>query len=367
MNVERLHRVLKDLKAEIDDSNIKSILTNVQSHLQNQVNQPNQPAHQTNLVNTLKSLYSNLENSSYNNFSPSTRAIISEATDDLLLGFELEEKIKNIFATNSITPANALEEIKSINANLNEKINAVNKTLDGFEELNIPDEDLEAGECELGYSIPRGFVENKLVALKDEIAEINFILNSISEAVTGEKQEYEVRTISSSDFLLYIIIGLQVADVLSKALERILNHYEKVLKIKLLRNQLKEEGVPAAKTKNIETHANGLMADEIKKIAKEVIEEYRKDDNGRKNELENAVTISLNKLANRIDKGFHVEIRVKQLEEPNEEEEEELTEEEQGTVDLISSIQERAKKIEFIEANGQSILQLPEGKKKASS
>lgn len=100
------------------------------------------------------------------------------------------------------------------------------------------------------------------------------------------------------------------------------------------------------------------MESEVKKIAKEVIKEHYEGDNGRKNELENGLVISLNKLANRIDKGFNVEIRIEPLPEP--EEDEELSEKEQQKADLIQSISESAQNIEYIETQGKSILELPE-------
>lgn len=360
MNVERLHRILIDLDEELKTDKIVTLLQQVRDHLQNQVNQPNQPSHQTNLVNSLKKLYTALESSNYNDYSPSWKEIISEISGEIELGVPLKQKIENILATNSITPANALEEIKQIFNDLQTFQTAIKNTLTGFEALGIEEEDLDAGQCELGYTIPREFVENKLSELKNEIAELNFILNNISEAVTGEKQEYKVKTISSSDFLLYVIIGLQVADVLSNATERILNIYKGILEIKQLRNQLKDKGIPASKTKSIETHANGMMKDEIKAIVKEVMDEHYDGDNGRKNELQNGLTISLNKLANRIDKGFNVEIRVEPLPEP--EEEEEPTAEYQQNAEMIKSIQESARKIEFLDAGGESILKLPEKK-----
>lgn len=360
MNVERLHRILIDLDEELKTDNTVTLLQQVRDHLQNQVNQPNQPAHQTNLVNSLKILYETLESSNYNDYSPSWKEIISEISEEIELGIPLKQKIENILSTNSITPANALEEIKKIFNDLQTFQTAIKNTLTGFEALRIEKEDLDAGQCELGYTIPREFVDNKLSELKNEIAELNFILNNISEAVTGEKQEFKVKTISSSDFLLYVIIGLQVADVLSNATERILNIYKGILEIKQLRNQLKDKGIPASKTKSIETHANGMMNDEIKAIVKEVIDKHYDGDNGRKNELQNGLTISLNKLANRIDKGFNVEIRVEPLPEP--EEEEEPTPEYQQNVEMIKSIQESARKIEFLDAGGESILKLPEKK-----
>lgn len=359
MNVERLHRILIDLNEELKKDKIVTLLQQVRDHLQNQVNQPNQPTHQKNLVNSLNKLYSALQNSNYNEYSPSWKEIISEISGEIELGIQLKQKIENILATNSITPANALEEIKQIFDDLQTFQTAITNTLTGFQELGIEEEELDAGQCELGYTIPREFVENKLSELKNEIAELNFILNNVSEAVTGEKKEYEVKTISSSDFLLYVIIGLQVADVLANATERILNIYKGILEIKQLRNQLKDKGIPASKTKSIETHANGMMKDEIKAIVKEVMDEHYDGDNGRKNELQNGLTISLNKLANRIDKGFNVEIRVEPLPEPKEEE---PTAEYQQNAEMIKSIQESARNIEFLDAGGESILKLPEKK-----
>lgn len=358
MNVERLHRILKDLDELIKSEKIVTQLQAVRDHLQNQVNQPNQPTHQTNLVSSLEKLYETLENSEYNNYSPSWKEIIGEINEDILFGIPLKIELERILSTNAITPAKALEDIKDIFDELQAFQTATKNTLTGFKTLGIEEEDLEQGECELGYTIPRTYVENKLSELKNEIGELNFILNNISEAVTGQKQEYTVKTISSSDFLLYVIIGLQVADVLSKATERILNHYKQILEIKVLRNQLKEKGIPASKTKAIETHANGMMKEEIKAIAKEVIKDHYNGENGRKNELENGLIISLNKLANRIDKGFNVEIRVEPLPEP--EENEEPTAEYESQSALINSITESARKIEFIETGGESILKLPE-------
>lgn len=358
MNVERLHRIIIDLTNDLKTNKILTLVQNVQNDLQNQVNVPSEPTYQTSLVANLEILYNRLENTSYNNYSPSWKEIIKDISGDNLFGIELKEKLQLIFAQNTITPAKALEDLKEIYFNLETFQTALKSLLSSFEILNIEEEELEPGQCELGYTIPRLYVHNKLSSLKKEISELNFILNSISEAVTGEKQEYEVKTISSSDFLLYILISLGVADVLSKATERILNHYKQILEIKQLRNQLKEKGIPASKTKAIETHANGMMEDEIKKIAKEVVEQYVKKDNGRKNELENSVVISLNKLANRIDNGFNVEIRVEPLTAPKEDEVE--SKEMLVNRDLVKSIQASAKNIEYIETNGQSILELPE-------
>jgi len=357
MNVEKLYRILIELDKDLTKNNYLNLIQQVQTHLQNQVNQPNQPTHQTNLVNSLKNLYDKLEQSEYNYYSPGWKQVIAEISGENLFGVELKEKIETIFSQNKITPAKALEEIKKIYINFQTFQQAIKNTLNGLKAFNIEAEELKPGECEFGYLIPRNFVENKLSSLKDEIAELSFILNHITEAVTGEKEEFKVKTISSSDFLLYIIIGLQVADILSKAIERILNHYKQILEIKVLRNQLSDKGVPKKETSGIEKFANGIMETEIDKITEEIINNYPGQE-GRKNELKNGVRIALNKLANRIDNGFKVEIRVKPL--PTPEDENNIDKTLKEKIDLVGKIKESAKNIDYVETGGKAILKLPE-------
>ncbi len=360
MNAERLHRILLELQKEYEIKHVLAKLNDVRTHLQNQVNQPQQPSHQQNLVAELDNLREMLRNSDTNSFSPGWNQVVDEIGGANLFGNNLLERIENIFESNQITPAAALQEINEI-ADLSQSLkDAIDNVVDGFNKLKIGSDNLEQGECELGYSIPRVFVENKLSSLNKEISELNFILNNISEVVSGEKQEFEIKTISSSDFLLFVVVGLTVADVLSKAVERIINNYKTILEIKLLRNQLKEKGVPEKETKGIEEHANNSMKEEIKNIVNDIMKEYYKgNDTGRKNELSNGITIALNKLANRIDNGFNVEIRVAPLPEPTNTED--LTETEKQKHQIIDSITSRIKTMEFINTSGDKILKLEEG------
>ena len=98
----------------------------------------------------------------------------------------------------------------------------------------------------------------------------------------------------------------------------------------------------------------------IDKIAVEVVNEYhKKDDKGRKNELTNAVRISLNKVANRIDQGFNIEVRVAPT--PKSEDEEKENKELQKA---IAAIQAATANMQFMKLEGQPILRLPEGKEK---
>lgn len=364
MNVERLKTILEAIQKDLKSTGVIAEIQNLRNHLQNTINQPQQPTHQQNLVKTKSSVSKKLNSSASNNFSPGWLQIIDEIGDSSLFGTELAEKIDSIFEKNQITPQAALTEIDEIVNSLTAFNSSLEQTVKGLNGLGIESDDLDAGECEIGYSIPRAFVNNKLTELESEIHELNFILNNISEVIHGEKVEYEVKTISSSDFLLYVSAGLSVTSFLGVALEKIITTYKTILEIKKLRKDLKDKGVPDKETKGIEKHANESMGKEIKKIVDEAIKEHYKEKNAeRKNELTNGLTISLNKLSNRIDKGFNVEIRVKELPEP--EEETELTEEQKVQIESIQQIQSSSKALEFIKISGEPILQLEEenGKK----
>ena len=97
----------------------------------------------------------------------------------------------------------------------------------------------------------------------------------------------------------------------------------------------------------------------IDKIAIEVVNEYHKtDDQGRKNELTNAVRISLNKIANRIDHGFSLEVRVAPAPKQGDKENENVQR-------AIAAIQSATANMQFLKLECQPILRLPEGKEKS--
>ena len=361
MNAERLHRIVIELKKEYDLNTILEKLRAVRDNLQNQVSQPQQPLFQQNLVAALKDLSETLSKSETNNFSPSWMELINEIGGENLFGNELKTKIEEIFATNQITPAAALLELTEIVTKSEAFKLSVDNLSSAYKSLNIGAENLEDGECELGYTIPRLYVKNELKSLSKEVAELNFILTTLSEAVDGEKTEFEVRTISSSEFLFVVSIGIYLAKVISEVVEKIIDNYKKILEIKKLRNELKAAGVADKDTKGIEQHANNSMEKEISLLTNEIITNSSLKDTARKNELKNGVTIALNKIANRIDCGFNIEIRVKDLAESKEEETGNAE-----ILEMINIIKSNAKIMEFIKSDGQPILQLTESEKKSN-
>ena len=365
MNTERLNKIINEIQTEFNEINLVKKIASLRNLLKNVVNEPQQPVHQQKLVNIRSDLYKSLTDASSNEFGPIWKQVVSEIGGSELLGNTLKNRIELIFSKNQITPSAALEDLIIILKEVQAFNNAINQSVQGFNGLGIGKEDLEENECEVSYLIPRLYTEENLETLKKEVSELNFILNHISEVATGKKEIFRVKSISSSDYLFYINVSLFVGHILVIATEKILNTYKSILEIKKLRNELKEKGVPEKETKGIEDYANKTMETEIVKLAKGMVKEhYKNNDSARKNELINGLTISFNKIANRIDNGFNIDIRVNTIPERNKDEE--IDNETKIDEEMRKRIYQASKSLEFINTSGKPILSLKENDKEDS-
>jgi hypothetical protein len=359
MNAERLHAIAVFLKKEISDTKIDGKLQNLINALQNVVNQP-APQHQQALADNIKAVYSALTDAPSDDLSPAWRQLLTEVGGNELFGRPLKTIIENIFSTNQITPAVALTELQQLLKRVNTFKAALDQLTVALRQLNIGDETLSPGQCEIGMLIPRTAVDNHLTEFADELNEISFILNTFSEIGTGKKDNLDIKTISSTDLTVYLNAAAPFAACLAVAIERIVALYRQLLEIRKLRADLQKQGVPAEQTAGIEDYANKLMDNGIEKLSVDIITEfYKGSDDGRKNELSNAARISLDRLATRIDRGYNFEVRVEPLHVDQEQNENQKDLKEQ-----IQKIQAAAKNMEFMKLEGEPILKRIESKEK---
>jgi len=356
MNAERLHAIIIALSQEMANTQSTENLERLINALQNVVNQPNAP-NQQNLSESLKAMYSALTDTPSDKFSPAWRQVLSEIGGESLVGTLLKSNIEGIFARNQITPAVALDELRQVFDKLRSFKNALNQCISSLGHFHIGNEKLSPGECEIGVLVPRKIVKNQLPDLVKELKEIEFILNTFSEVATGRKDELQIRSISSSDFLVFLQAIPQYAALVAVAIERTVALYRNLLEIRKLKQEIKKQGVPEEHTAGIEHYAKQHMETGIEKIAIEIVNEYcKKSDKGRKNELTNAVRICLNKIANRIDQGFNIEVRVEPIGIEKEKENAELQK-------SINAIQSALANMQYLKLEGQPILSLPETEK----
>ena len=356
MNADRLHALLKLLREDFRRTKLPQRMEKLSAALQ-QLVQSQHPNHKQAVGNALKEALKGTEESEIEDLSPAWKEMLVEIGYADSLGDALSRRLNDSFRQSDITPNIVKEEVDELKNEITTLNNAVTSGISAFDALSVGAEELDPGDCELGFMVPKEAIDFRLDEFAKECKEFDFIFGTFSEVVTGRRDHYKISTISSSDLSVFLESLPAVAALVAAAAERIVAFYKQILEVRKLRSEMLKQDVPKEAFAAIDEHENSKMSNAITDIAKEIIEEHGdKHDAGRANELESSLRISLHKLANRIDRGYHIEVRIGLLPEP--------TEEEPGDEDLLASadaINKATKPLQFIRLEGDPILSLPEG------
>jgi hypothetical protein len=304
-------------------------------------------------------MYKALANNPSDHFSPAWRQMLVELDIKSFFGESLKSWIAEIFSRNQITPAVALDELRKLLQSVQNVQTALQGVTSAFSTFKIGKEELAPGACEIGILVPRAAINNNLSDLAGEMRQIGFILDTFSEIATGKKDKLSIKTISSTDFMLYLQAALPYAACFAVAIERTAAFYKQLLEIRKLHAELQKQGVPDERTSGIKEWAEALIEDGLQKIAQEIVDKfYEGADKARKNELINAAKISLNKIANRLDRGYNLEVRAEPLQKAAADDKKA-----QKASEQIAMIQAATENMEFMKLEGPPILSLPENKK----
>ena len=357
MNAERLHAVVLSLNQEISSLGSLGHLDEVVSALKSLVAQPGNSTLQEQLKSSLDRFYSAVNNTPSDQFSPTWRQIMKEIGADDFFGLALRKRVETTFAENQMTPAVALRVLQELRDRFQGYKTALEQAVAALRTLKIGSEKLSPGAAEIGVLIPRSAVDNQLLDFAKELNELGFILNTFSEVATGKPDPLAIQSVSSSEFLIFLKAAVPYAACLARAIERVVELIKQMLDIRRLAQETKQKGAPEAVSKGLEEHANNIVQSGIEKLSIEIVNEfYESKDSGRKNELKTKVRFSLNKIANRLDIGFNIEVRVEPLKKSDgpKTQDEELQK-------AIALIQSASSNMKYLKLDGEPILKLPEG------
>lgn len=356
MNTTKLHIIAKSLEQELQRCGTVSVLQQAISALEQLTRQPQQPNFQQQLSNSLTQLYEKLEESPVEEYSPAWHEAIDELGISGEFGMTLKKTIESIIERNQITYQVALEELKKIHQEIQQTESNLDGLVQGLEYFGVGEDELENDECEVGVIVPRKYVDNNLKEFGKELVEIEKMLIVFSELATGTREPLQVRTISSSELSVFLDYIPEIGACIAIAVERIVSLYKQMLEIKKLKAELVKQEVPDEKLSGIDDYAESIVSPKIEEIAIELLEKYGSHiEENRKNEVSTELRHSLSKLANRIDRGFNIELRVSPIEESTAEDQE-PTEQEVAVTQILES----AKQIEFSYSSGEPVLFLSE-------
>jgi len=361
VNVERLHAIALSVRADLDQTGSVAATASLRDALRNSIASPQEPSHQEAVSTGLQNLLDALTAAPSNDFPPLWVEALEELGISELVGAELAHRLRLIFERNQITPSVAADEIDAIATELSGLDAALTQLLAGLAHFELGSEDLDPGRAELGVLIPRPAVRDELELLGSEFVELQRLLGPFLETATGSRPPLTVRTISSSDFGVFLDVAPQAAAFVAVAVERLVALYKQLLEIRKLRQDLADQGVPAERLDGIDDHANEHMATGIEAVADELLASREEASPGRDNELRIELKLSLNAIANRIDRGYNIDVRAEPEEHDDASDDEENEPPAEGADGAaLRRIVEISPKLRFINRSGEPILSLPE-------
>lgn len=356
MRVEHYLELADDLIADMAETKSVEGVTQIAQALQNYLNGPNE-AELKNMSNARDELMGRLRTSRTNKYSATWKADLAFMQIEDYFGSELASWIERVFKENPITINDAKTEMDRIKDHIVRIETSLKSTAAALKYLEFQPENLRAGEFEFSVGIPPAAVRNELAALGEEFKRLDRVLAVFVEVATGRREHLTLNAISSSDFLAYIAMAPEVAEVVADALAKIIGIYGGVLGLIHMHRQLSQS--PATKNtrdalqKDIRTKIDA----ELEEIAKEIEKRYlAKTEKARRGELGILIRDSLNELADRVDKGYSFDIRGEEPEAPEAEQTE--TAEKQKVREIFRVVSEHRQTIRVFHAIGDPVLAL---------
>lgn len=320
MNVEELREIAEVLVADAEATNVVALLNQLRDALTRQVGEPTNAELQTAVATARSALAEALRAGAASEFNARWRELAVQMGLDLLLPETMLAALDELFLQNQVTPQVISEAISSMSDEVASAIGHLRSLATTLEYLNLNSTALRPGEFEAAVVIPRGEVDNALGALGREFEDLEQLIRPFVEASGGSPPPLEVRQIASSDFVAVVCLVPGAALLLSKAIDGVLAVYERVLTIRKLRQDLTDAGLKSETVAAIETDATEIVDREIPNIVREVMEGAAAlpSDDGRRNEIDVAITKSVRGIAKRVDHGFRMTVRAGPPPEPDE-------------------------------------------------
>jgi|SoiMethySBSTD1v2_1073268.scaffolds.fasta_scaffold26634_3 hypothetical protein len=349
MNVSRLSDFAAKLVAVEAQFNVGKRLGRVASKLQEVVSQPQNPQFQTELVGFIVELRKSVEELEAQ-ITPAMADFLRELGGLKFFSKEMVDDIDGEIHRNSITHAVAKSYVDDIVSRRNKFVEALKSLSASLTSVGLKPKPLEPGHAEIGFKIPRSIFDNRLIGFSGELKFIERVVEVFSEAVTGERQEAELSELSTTDPLVLLQLYAPIVAAIAASVTWFLATYKQTLEIRQLKAQIRK----------LEIDDTSQFDKEIEQIIQKAVEERigqvlaPREDQGRKNEVENGLRLVLRDMWARVERGMTVEVRfLPPAAKPN------ATAEEAREAKAYKDLERIQRELVFPAIEGEPMLELP--------
>ncbi len=357
MRVETALELAEDIFRDFDSQLILNKVEKLIAALRQAATQPSEQ-NQIAVADLRGQVFDALEQSRFNDYPPSLELALDELKVRPWLGLALKSKIENALQGNDLTPAAAAEKLQKVYDRVREIWHQAEQFGISASHLNLFEDENSFNEYDFTIIIPRRFVNNELDDFGVELKRLDRIFSVFTEIATGSRENFKIKSISSTDLTVILESSPATALLIATALERLATFYEKILNIVVLQRQVfGTDRMPQEVKDGFEKHVDSEKKAGIELISDELEEQFFKDiDAGRRNELRTELRTTLTDIAKRYDVGFLFDVRGGEPPDP----EKAIKEEKPKQVDLkrYQKIKSSRQVIRRFRAQSEPLLQL---------
>lgn len=310
MDTGRLLGTAEYLLADEADFKIDTKVQAVLDAVSTLANQPADQTAQSQLQGNLRELADALEHQLVH-IDPIFASYARAVGGYQFFSVEMLRKIEAAIAENAMTPAVARDAIQEIQEKRQGYLTQLRALVKSMKNLSIESDDIDEGEAQIGFRIPRELFHNDFVGWIRELNEIKRIVRPFSELATGGAEPLKLGEVSSTDPIVFIGLAATTVASLSKAVSWCLDSWKRVEEIRKLRAETaeisaKNAGVLDDIAADMDARIAATIEQAISDHAKELVAPTAA---GRGHEQVTAIEISLRSLLARIERGMTVELK----------------------------------------------------------
>lgn len=311
MNTERLLELVSELSSDEEHFSVQQQLNQLTTRLQTLVANPQDANTQLLASQDMTDLRALLQEM-VSTYSPAFLERMETIGALPFFTTNMADRLDVTMNANTMTPAVAQQDVQQLLQQRAEFLQHIGMVQTGLESLGFDEDGIEAGEAEIGFQIPRDIFQNELGGLAKELQELRQIIRAFSELAKCPGEPIEVRQISTTDPIFFLMVGLYTVKLLGEAVAWSLAQWKTVEEIRNLRVQTAALNAGPSTDKLVaqfdavikETIKSGVSA-EVNRLLGPATKSA-----GRGNELRTYLEVALKGILARVERGMTVELRL---------------------------------------------------------
>ncbi len=323
MTANRLYSILTFIVSLDDQLRLQSGLESIRDTLNSLVGAPAQPQYQSALASALAQ-FSTSAAKLADSIAPSQATTIAEMGGEQFFNPSIADKVQATISANAMTPSVARDFLQDLATRRKTFLDTVRSTIQGLGTLMVSKAALPPGSADVSFLIPRDLFDNCLGKFAKELSFISRLIQDVAEGITGQQERVELESLSSSTPTIALGASLGVITTLATIVNKFLEAWERIRKIRTLRDELTEIGMRGTAVDELTEQVTTTVDEIVEESTELVLVGYNGHDEGRKNELKTAVNQDMRRLFGQIERGLMVEFRAEPKKDANEDETKQL-------------------------------------------